>query len=82
MINVSLVGDTRSLACPFLDIHGEEWNIKPRPGRQRKVWKKVVDDIFESLELDKGEWVENISNGETSIQELLWLSRVCACACS
>ena len=31
----------------------EEWNIKPRPGRQRKVWKRVVDDIFESLELDK-----------------------------
>ena len=38
----------------------EEWNIKPRPGRQRKVWKRVVDDIFESLELDKGEWLENI----------------------
>ena len=31
----------------------EEWNVKPRPGRQRKVWKRVVDDIFESLELDK-----------------------------
>ena len=37
----------------------EEWNIKPRPGRQRKVWKRVVDDIFEYLELDKGEWVES-----------------------
>ena len=35
----------------------EEWNIKPRPGRQHKVWKRVVDDIFESLELDKREWV-------------------------
>ena len=46
----------------------EEWNIKPRPGRQRKVWKRVVDDIFESLELDKGEWVESISEGETSIK--------------
>ena len=34
-----------------------------RPGRQRKVWKRVVDDIFESLELDKGEWVESISVG-------------------
>ena len=33
----------------------EEWNIKPRPGRQHNVWKRVVDDIFESLELDKGE---------------------------
>ena len=50
----------------------EEWNIKPRPGRQRKVWKRVVDDIFESLELDKGEWVES-SKGETSIKEFLAL---------
>ena len=39
----------------------EGWNIKPRPVRQRKVWKRVVDDIFESLQLDKGEWVESIS---------------------
>ena len=31
----------------------------------------IVDDIFESVELDKGEWVENISKGETSIKELL-----------
>ena len=46
----------------------EEWNIKLRSGRQRKVWKKVVDDIFESLELDKGERVESISKGETSIK--------------
>ena len=51
----------------------EEWNIKPRPGRQRKVWKRVVDDIFESLELGKGEWVESISKGETSIKEFLAL---------
>ena len=49
----------------------EEWNIKPRPARQRKVWEKVVDDILESLELDKGEWVESISIGETSIKEFL-----------
>ena len=47
----------------------EEWNIKPGPGRQRKVWKRVVDDILESLELDKGEWVESISKGETSMKE-------------
>ena len=35
--------------------------------------EKVVDDIFESLELDKGEWVESISKGETSIKEFLAL---------
>ena len=52
----------------------QEWNIKPRPGRQRKVWKRVVDDIFESLELDKGEWVESISKGETSIKAFLALA--------
>ena len=57
------------LACRFQ----EEWNIKPRPGRQLKVWQKVVDDIFESLEFDKGEWVESISKDETSIKEFLAL---------
>ena len=41
--------------------------------RQSKVWKRVADDIFESLELDKGEWVESISKGETSIKEFLAL---------
>ena len=46
----------------------EEWNIKPRPSGQRKVWKKLVDDIFESFKLDKSEWVENISKGESSIK--------------
>ena len=51
----------------------EECNIKPRPGRQRKVWKKVVDYIFESLELDNGEWEESISKCETSIKEFLAL---------
>ena len=40
----------------------EEWNIKPCPGRQHKVWKRVVDDIVESLELDKGEWVKSSEN--------------------
>ena len=47
----------------------EEWNIKPCPGRQRKVCRRLVDDIFESLELDKSEWVEDISKGVSSIKE-------------
>ena len=51
----------------------EEWNIKPRPDQHCMVGKRVIDDIFESLEVDKGEWVENISKGETSIKELLAL---------
>ena len=50
-----------------------EWNIKPCPVWQcnYKVWKRLEDDIFESLELDKGEWVENINEGDTSIEEFL-----------
>ena len=35
--------------------------------------EKVVDDSFESLELDKGEWVENIRKGKTSIKGFLAL---------
>ena len=26
----------------------QEWNIKPRRGRQRKVWSRMVDDLFKS----------------------------------
>ena len=34
---------------------------------------RLVPRYFESLELDKGEWVESISKGETSIKEFLAL---------
>ena len=27
----------------------QEWNVKPRRGRQRKMWGKIVEDIFASL---------------------------------
>ena len=30
----------------------QEWNVKPRRGRQRKHWCKVVDNLFSSLRLD------------------------------
>ena len=33
----------------------QEWNVKPRRGRQRKHWCKVVDNLFSSLGLDKAE---------------------------
>ena len=42
------------------------WNIKPRRGRQRKSWSRVVDDLFSSLDLDNAEWVEDIWKGECS----------------
>ena len=35
----------------------KEWNIKPSRGRQRKVWSRLVDDLFKSLDIDKGEWL-------------------------
>ena len=75
MINVSLVGGYKVVSMPLSrypkQLFLEEWNIKPPPGRQRKAWKRLVDYIFESLELDKGEWVASISKGETSIKEFL-----------
>ena len=33
----------------------EECHIKTCSGQQSKVWKRLVDDIFEYLEFDKGE---------------------------
>ena len=36
-------------------LFNQEWNIKPRRGRQRKVWSRMVDDLFKSLDIDKGE---------------------------
>ena len=30
-------------------LFNQEWNIKPRRGRQRKVWSRMVDDLFKSL---------------------------------
>ena len=47
------------------------WNIKPRRGRQRKSWSRVVDDLFSSLDLDKAEWVEGIQKGECSLKGFL-----------
>ena len=36
------------------------WEVKPRRGRQRKMWGKRVDDnIFEALLLDKEELLDD-----------------------
>ena len=47
-------------------LFNQEWNIKPRRGRQRKVWSRIVDDLFKSLDIDKGEWLEDIERGDSS----------------
>ena len=49
----------------------QEWNIKPRKGRQRKVWSRMVDDLFKSLDIDKGEWLEDIERGDSSAASFL-----------
>ena len=36
-------------------LFSQEWENKPRRGRQRKVWGRVVDELFLSLGLDKHE---------------------------
>ena len=47
-------------------LFNQEWNIKPRRGRQRKVWSRMVDDLFKSLDIDKSEWLEDIKHGDRS----------------
>ena len=50
----------------------QERNVKPRRGRQRKFWCKVVDNLFSSLGLDKVEWrLEDIRKGSCSLKSFL-----------
>ena len=49
----------------------QEWNVKPRRGRQRKYWCKVVDNLFSFLGLDKAEWLEDIQEGSCSLKSFL-----------
>ena len=48
-------------------LFSQKWDVKPRRGRQRKVWGRVVEDIFKSLEIDEGEWLEVIEKEESSL---------------
>ena len=52
-------------------LFSREWETKPRRGRQRKTWGKVVDKLLVSLGLDKHEWVEDIKRGESSLASFL-----------
>ena len=53
-------------------LFNQKWNIKPRRGTQRKVWSRMLDDLFKSLDIDKSEWLEDISM-EIVHQLHLWL---------
>ena len=52
-------------------LFSREWETKPRRGRQRKAWGRVVDELFVSLGLDKHEWGEDIKRGESSLASFL-----------
>ena len=42
--------------------------IKPRRGKQRKVWSRLVDNLFD---LDKAEWLDEIEKGDSSLKAFL-----------
>ena len=50
-------------------LFGQDWNKKLRRGRQRKVWSRLVDNIFVSLKLDKAYWLKNILDGSRSLKQ-------------
>ena len=52
-------------------LFSQDWNIKPH--RQRKVWSRIIDDLFVSLELDKAESLKDIMDGSRSLKAILAL---------
>ena len=58
-------------------LFSQEWDIKPRRGRQRKSWSKVVPDLLVSLELDKEELLDEICRGELSLKGFLAIVGEC-----
>ena len=63
--------------CRLLDnryskqLLSQEWEIKPCKGRQRKTWSRTIDDIFHSLSLDKGEILDDIHEGNSSLKSFM-----------
>ena len=45
-------------------VFSQDWDAKPRRGRQRKVWSRLKS--FGSLDLDKAEWLDEIEKGDSS----------------
>ena len=45
--------------------------VKRHRSRQRKMWGKRVDDIFEALLLDKKELLDDIEKGNSSSKSFL-----------
>ena len=63
--------------CRLLDnrypkqLLSQEWEIKPHKGRQRKTWRRTIDDIFHSLSLDKGEILDDMHEGNSSLKSFI-----------
>ena len=55
-------------------LFSQDWNIKPHRGRQRKVWSRIINDLFVSLELDKAKWLKDIMDGSSSLKAFLALA--------
>ena len=55
-------------------LFSQDWNIKPHRGRQKKVWSRIINDLFVSLELDKAEWLKDIMDGSRSLKAFLGLA--------
>ena len=34
-------------------VFSQDWDAKPRRGRQRKVWSRLVDDLFVEITLSR-----------------------------
>ena len=56
--------------CPK-QLLGQEWEIKPCKGRQRKTWSRTIDDIYHSLSLDKGEILDDMNEGNSSLKSFM-----------
>ena len=51
-----------------LVVCSQEWEIKPHKCRQRKTWSRTIDNIFHSLSLDKGEILDDMHEGNSSLK--------------
>ena len=52
-------------------VFSQDWDAKPRRGRQRKVWSRLVDNLFGSLDLDKAGWLNEIEKGDSSLKAMV-----------
>ena len=55
------------------------WDVKPRIGRKRKVWRMLVDDLIGALDVDKEKCLEDIGKGDSSLKAFLALMDESSC---